>query len=355
MGRPAVNELRRAYAGARVFLTGDTGFKGAWLSLWLHRLGAEVWGFSLPPEKGSLYEAARVGRLVRHVDGDLRDPGAVARAARRARPRFVFHLAAQALVRRSYRDPKETFDVNVGGSVNLLEAVRGLKGLRALVYCTSDKCYEDLGLARGYHEGDALGGSDPYSASKAAAEVVFASYRKVLLPASLGAASVRAGNVIGGGDRAEHRIVPDLARAYAARRPLVLRRPGDVRPWQHVLDPLHGYLLLGARLAAAPARHSGPWNFGPEARAARTVRELVGEFGRAWGAAAPVRLKPTREHETRFLRLDPAKARRRLGWSQRWGFQRAVDETARWYKAEAEGGDARSLCLAQIEAFEGGA
>lgn len=355
MGRPAVSGLRRAYAGARVFVTGDTGFKGSWLCLWLRELGAEVWGFALPPERGSLYATARVGRLVRHVDGDLRDAGAVLRAARRARPRYVFHLAAQALVRCSYRDPKETFDVNVGGSVNLLEAVRALPGLRALVYCTSDKCYEDLGLARGYREDDALGGNDPYSASKAAAEVVFASYRKVLLPAALGAASVRAGNVIGGGDWAEDRIVPDLARAYAARRPLVLRRPGDIRPWQHVLDPLHGYLLLGARLAAAPSRYAGSWNFGPEARAARTVRELVGEFGRAWGAAAPVLLKPTREHETRFLRLDPGKARRRLGWSQRWGFRRAVEETARWYKADAAGGDARDLCRSQIAAFEASA
>lgn len=354
MGPAALRGLRPAYAGRRVLVTGDTGFKGAWLCLWLERLGAEVWGWALPPERGSLFAAAGLSRRVRHADGDLRDAAAFARFARRARPSHLFHLGAQALVRRSYRSPRETFEVNVMGSVSVLEAARSIPGLKALVYCTSDKCYRDRGLARGFREDDELGGDDPYSASKAAAEVVFGSYRRVLLPPGLGAVAVRAGNVIGGGDWAEDRIVPDIARAFAGGRPLVLRRPEAVRPWQHVLDPLCGYLTAGARAAAAPRRFSGAWNFGPDARAARTVRELVEEFGRAWGAAPRVRLERAREHETRFLRLDPGKARRELGWRQRWGFRRAVAETARWYRAAAGGADPRRLCLDQIAAYEEG-
>lgn len=349
MGTLALN-LKDAYRGKRVLVTGDTGFKGSWLCLTLAQLGAEVYGYSLPPLKPSLFRSARLSALLRHRDGDIRDARAFDAFARSARPHVIFHLAAQPLVRAAYKRPKETFDINVGGSVNVLETASRLPKLKALVYITSDKCYRDQGLSRGFREDDPLGGRDPYSASKACAEVIFGSYREGLLPPSLGAASARAGNVIGGGDWAEDRIIPDAVRAILSGGALTLRNPSAVRPWQHVMDPIIGYMLLGARLLKDPERYSGSWNFGPSAASARTVARMVRALSAAWGTRLRLDLRPSPEHETRFLRLDPSKARRVLGWRQAWGFERAARETATWYRDAAAGADARALCLAQISA-----
>src|SRR5438094_5574791 len=260
------------FAGKRVLLTGDTGFKGSWLALWLSELGAEVTGLALPSTPANvLFPALRP--LIRHIDGDIRDLEVVVRAMSEARPEFVFHLAAQSLVRQSYVDPQTTFTTNVLGSINVLEAVRRSDGVRALVYVTSDKCYRSNEVPDGYREEDELGGRDPYSASKACAELAFRAYRESFLAgrAGLGAASARAGNVIGGGDRAADRIVPDTIAALESGRPARLRNPGHIRSWLHVLDPLYGYLMLAAALARNPAGFSGHWNFGPGREAMRSV------------------------------------------------------------------------------------
>ncbi len=273
------------FAGKRAVLTGDTGFKGSWLALWLSDLGAKVTGLSLPGTPENVLFRA-VAPLIRHIDGDIRDPQVLRQTLREAKPEFVFHLAAQSLVRQSYIDPQATFATNLLGSVNLLEGVRQTEGIRALVYVTTDKCYRPKPTREGYREDDELGGEDPYSASKACAEIAFHAYRQSFLAQrrALGAASARAGNVIGGGDRASDRIVPDTIAALEAGRPVVLRNPAHVRSWLHVLDPLYGYLKLAAALARDPARYSGPWNFGPGPGAMRSVEELARAIIAAWGA-----------------------------------------------------------------------
>ena len=241
------------FAKRRVFITGHTGFKGSWLTVWLHLLGAEITGFSLPPQRGNdHFEELGLRRMIRHIEGDVRDAAALTEAMGKSRPEFVFHLAAQPLVRRSYRDPKMTFDTNIGGSVNLLEAVRSVSSVRVLIYVTSDKCYRPRERARGFKETDPLGGHDPYSTSKACAELILSSYQSSFFEGSkVSAASVRAGNIIGGGDWSEDRIVPDCIRALSAGRAIPVRNPDAVRPWQHVLEPLGGYLALAARLREA--------------------------------------------------------------------------------------------------------
>src|SRR5271168_2051041 len=253
-----------AFAGKRVFLTGDTGFKGSWLGLWLTELGAEVVGLALPAKPENLLAGAiREAKVFRHIDADIRDQEPVRRAMAEVKPDFVFHLAAQALLRRSYAEPQETFATNLLGSVNVLEAVRATPGVQALVFVTSDKCYLNREIHRGYVEEDELGGHDPYSASKACAEIAFRAYNDSFLANSgTGAASVRAGNVIGGGDRSQDRIVPDSIAALEAGKPVLLRNPDAIRPWQHVLDPLCGYLQLAVALVRNPAGFRGSWNFG---------------------------------------------------------------------------------------------
>jgi len=341
------------FKGRRVFVTGDTGFKGSWLCLWLHDLGAEVAGFALPPDgRTDLFRRLGLSKMIRHQDGDIRDAKVLSKAVTAFKPEFVFHLAAQALVRRSYAEPVLTFETNVVGSVNLLDAVRATPSVRSLVYVTSDKCYKNKGLARGYKETDELGGDDPYSASKAAAEVVLKSYQESFFKTRtrLGTASARAGNVIGGGDLAEDRIVPDAVQALLTRRPLVLRAPQAVRPWQHVLDPLFGYLLLGAGLADAPNRHTGAWNFGPAASQSRSVAQLVRRFALSWGVPLKIAVKRSPLKEAHTLRLDAGKAAR-LGWRPRLGFSQSVDWTAAWYKAAAEGGSALEMTRRQIHQY----
>lgn len=353
-----MDDLVRALAifrGKRVLVTGDTGFKGSWLSLWLSHLGAQVYGYALPPERAhDHFNLLKLQDRITHQDGDIRDGDRLRAFVEHAQPEFVFHLAAQALVRRSYRDPKETFDTNVGGSVNVLEAIRATPSVRALVYITSDKCYKNREWVWGYRENDELGGRDPYSASKAAAELVFAAYGDSFFEMrnDFGYASVRAGNVIGGGDWSEDRIVPDCIKALSAGQPIVLRRPHATRPWQHVLEPLGGYLLLAAALRRDPKRYSSAWNFGPHAEANRTVQNLTQAIVAEWGAGTiEVQASGTDQHEAGLLHLNCDKAHHHLDWGSRWNFERTVRETVAWYRAMAGGADAFEVGTQQIRTY----
>lgn len=350
--------LGAAFRGRRVFVTGHTGFKGSWLAAWLDLLGAEVTGFALPPEPGDLFERLGLARRMRHLEGDIRDGDGLTAAMRASEPEFVFHLAAQPLVRRSYQQPRETFATNVAGSINLLEAVRSTPTVRALIYVTSDKCYREGLAPEGYREGDALGGRDPYSASKACAELVFASYHASYLAQrpALAAASVRAGNVIGGGDWAADRIVPDCVRALGAGQPVAIRNPLAVRPWQHVLEALGGYLHLAALLANGRGKElEGAWNFGPRLESHRPVQDLVKAVLDQWGSGCalfPARPPGGEPAEAHRLVLNCDKARQQLGWKPCWDFKQAVRHTIGWYKAVRDGVDAWDLTAAQIAAYQ---
>ncbi len=367
MPAPSETELRQAYAGKRVFLTGHTGFKGGWLALWLRELGAEVFGYALAPDTSpALFEVAKVGEACRQSTiGDIRDGSALVRALADARPDFVFHLAAQPLVRLSYEDPIGTVETNVVGTARLLDALRRRARPCAVVIVTSDKCYENREWSYGYREDDAMGGYDVYSMSKGAAELVVSSFRRSFFPpAQLAAhgvalASARAGNVVGGGDWARDRILPDSISALVAERPIQVRNPDAVRPWQHVLEPLGGYLLLGARLAGlgteSPEKFCEAWNFGPGVESARTVGELVGAVIRGWGTGSwEDRRDPRAPHEAGLLRLSIEKAHGWLGWTPRWEFEEAIGATVAWYKAfhrQPARVDLGALALAQIQDY----
>ena len=356
-------ELQTAYGGRRVLVTGHTGFKGAWLCEWLLKLGAEVHGFALkPPTRPALFTQLRLARrLASHETGDVRDRAAVAACVARVRPDFVFHLAAQPIVRESYRTPAETFDVNVMGTVNVLEAVRRAGARCAVVCVTTDKVYENDNSGRAFRESDPLGGSDPYSASKGACEIAVASYRRSFFDGPgcpVQVASARAGNVIGGGDWAVDRIVPDAMRAFLNGRPLVVRNRRSTRPWQHVLEPLGGYLALSAALDAGTAGAGGAdpsaraFNFGPDAACVKTVGDLVRELKRHFpGAQVEDRTDPRAPKEAKLLQLDSAKAAAVLGWTPRWNFARTIRETARWYAAFAAGDDIRRVTDEQIDDY----
>jgi CDP-glucose 4,6-dehydratase len=339
------------WAGRRVLVTGDTGFKGAWLALWLARMGAEVRGFALAPAtEPSLFTTARVTDVVEHVTGDVRDAAAVATAV--ADREIVLHLAAQSLVRRSYREPIETFGTNVMGTANVLEAVRNAPGVRAAVVVTTDKVYENREWAWGYRENDTLGGHDPYAASKACTELAASAWRRSFFATRPIIATARAGNVIGGGDWSEDRLVPDLARAAIARAPAVLRNPRAVRPWQHVLDPLAGYLLLAERLAGGDTTVADAWNFGPADADAIPTGALADRFCAGWGAGASWRHDGAPQpHESGVLRLDCAKARLALGWRPRLPLDTGLDWTCSWYRDVAGGRDARDATLEQIDRY----
>ena len=344
-----------SFRGKRVLLTGDTGFKGSWLALWLAEAGADVWGYALPPERDNdHFNLLELRSRIHHQDGDIRDREKMGAFFKQAQPEFVFHLAAQALVRRSYHDPKRTFDTNVGGSVNLLECVRETPSVSALVYITSDKCYRNKEWIWGYRENDELGGHDPYSASKAAAELVFSAYCDSFfgLRSNFGYATVRAGNVIGGGDWSEDRIVPDCIRALCAEEPIVLRKPQSTRPWQHVLEPLGGYLTLAVALALDPERYSGAWNFGPEGEAARSVLDITQVIVNRWGSGKiEVQASADDPHEAGLLLLNCDKVQHVLGWYPRWGFERTVDETMDWYRAVLSGEPASKVSSDQIKHY----
>jgi CDP-glucose 4,6-dehydratase len=352
------------YRGRSVFVTGHTGFKGSWLTLWLDALGARVHGYSLaPPSQPSNFEVCRVRELcTSHWEADVRDRAALESALRSSDAEVVFHLAAQPLVRQSYRLPADTFETNVMGTVRLLDAVRTLGRPLIVVVITSDKCYQNDEHVWGYREIDPMGGDDPYSASKGAAELVVAAYRRSFFPPErwdqhrIKLASARAGNVIGGGDWAPDRIVADLVRALSQGEPVTVRNPGAIRPWQHVLEPLGGYLALAERMATSDDPHwPDAWNFGPAVGEAVPVSRLVDLFIQTWGDGG-WRVEPSSEklHEAHVLRLSIDKAIAELGWQPRWSVSEAVTRTAGWYRAYYRGGaDMRAVCLGDIRSFQG--
>jgi CDP-glucose 4,6-dehydratase len=361
---PLADDLR-LYAGRRVLVTGHTGFKGAWLCEWLLGLGADVCGLALPAPKPSLFFALELERRMKHAIQDVRNAHELQHAITAWRPEIIFHLAAQALVRVSYREPVDTFATNTLGTAHLLEAVRAAKLPCAIVVVTTDKCYENDGRARSFQETDPLGGHDPYSASKAAAEIVVASYRDSFFArgTEVALASARAGNVIGGGDWAEDRIVPDSIRALSAGKPIPVRNPDFTRPWQHVLEPLGGYLLLGAKLEQARqsqspeqiARYAQAFNFGPEPGANRRVREVVEEILKHWPGAWEHVAQEHHLPEAPLLSLAIDKAKATLGWSPRWDFTRTVAETVAWYREHNSGACSMlDFTRGQISAYCGG-
>jgi CDP-glucose 4,6-dehydratase len=360
---PALSpSLLKAYRGRRVLLTGHTGFKGSWLAEWLLRLGAQVTGLALPaPSGSSLYHQLQLSRRLRDVQADVRDLAAVSSLVRETRPHLVFHLAAQALVRASYETPIETYATNVMGTAHLLEAVRLLRQPVAVVVITSDKCYENRHWVHGYRETDPLGGHDPYSSSKACAEFIVAAYRSSFFsssPQRVLVATARAGNVIGGGDWAKDRILPDCIRALAQNRPILVRSPSSTRPWQHVLDPLSGYLRLGAclmsasRTREAAARYAGAFNFGPNADSHRSVAALVEEVLRHWPGSWKNDAQPGAPHEASLLHLSIDKAIHVLGWRPVWDFAEATARTTHWYRLFHErSATARELVGRDLDAF----
>jgi CDP-glucose 4,6-dehydratase len=339
-----LSKLAKSFAGLPVLVTGHTGFKGSWLSEWLLLLGAEVHGLALEPDTNpSLFRQLGLAKRLNHMVADIRDPEAVHAAFAAARPRVVFHLAAQPLVRRSYQQPEETFATNVMGTTHVLEGVRTCDHPCVAVVVTSDKCYENLETGRDYREGDALGGHDCYSASKAAAEIVTSAYRRsfFLNDPNKRIASARAGNVIGGGDWAEDRIVPDCIRHLQRGEPIPVRNPHATRPWQHVLEPLGGYLELASRLLEGPIQGEGSasdaayaaFNFGPGPESERSVQDLVEEVLKSWSGTWENQSDPSAPHEAHRLSLDISKAARILGWHPRWDVTRTVRETVDWYRA----------------------
>ena len=344
------------WRGKRVLLTGHTGFKGAWLALWLRRLGAEVTGFALDASSPSLFRLSQVDAVVDHRIVDLRDAAAVADVVRATRPQVVLHLAAQALVRASYRDPLATFATNTMGTAHVLDALRGLDDVRVAVVVTTDKVYLNRERMAPYREDDTLGGHDPYSASKAAAEIVAASYRSAFLEAQgVALATARAGNVIGGGDWSEDRLIPDAVRAWQSGTTLVVRRPDAVRPWQHVLDPLAGYLRLAEALWHAPAL-AGAYNFGPRTDESASVGEVVAIAREAYGSGEwRAETEASGPHEAGRLSLSIDHAREVLGVVPRWPLPEAVRRTMLWYRRLAEGASARVLCEADIADHESAA
>ncbi len=342
------------WRGKRVFLTGHTGFKGAWLALWLRRMGAEVTGFALAAEEPSLARAIGIGGYVASIEGDIRDFARVEREMRAAEPQIVLHLAAQALVRLSYREPIETFATNVMGTAHVLEAARRAGSVRAVVSVTTDKCYENVEWDWAYRETDRLGGHDPYSASKACAELVTAAWRKSFLSdGSLAVATARAGNVIGGGDWSLDRLVPDCVRAFGAGEVVEIRSPHATRPWQHVLEPLGGYLLLAEQLWQQGQKVADAWNFGPVLEDVQPVSWVVDRLARSWGNGAAMRVtEGPHPHEAGFLAVDSTRARNRLGWRPRLRLASALEWTGQWYRQHKDGADAAALVEADLARYE---
>ncbi|WP_222845050.1 CDP-glucose 4,6-dehydratase [Candidatus Methylopumilus rimovensis] len=350
-----MKEVFNVFKGRRVFITGHTGFKGSWLAYMLHRVGADVTGFSLSAsrEKNN-FSLLALDKKVNHIIGDVRDFSHLNESLTKFQPEFVFHLAAQALVRTSYSDPVDTFSTNIQGSINLLESVRQSNSVRSLVYITSDKCYENVEWIWGYRENDPLGGRDPYSASKAAAEIVFSSYEKSFFNSNpkIGVASARAGNVIGGGDWALDRIIPDCVRAIESDTTIFLRNPFSTRPWQHVLEPLSGYLTLAFNLYHNPKKYSGAWNFGPSTQEIKTVKDVADIMVKHIGKGRVEILNSANNiHEANLLQLNCDKAHQLLNWYPRWTVGETLDATAIWYKSVLNGGDAEEITISQLNAY----
>ncbi|QDD66441.1 CDP-glucose 4,6-dehydratase [Herbaspirillum seropedicae] len=348
------------WKGKRVFMTGHTGFKGSWLSLWLQHLGAEVTGYSLtPPTQPNLFESADVARGMTSLLGDIRDLPALQSAMRGAKPEIVIHMAAQPLVRLSYDEPVETYTTNVIGTVHVLEAVRHTAGVRAVVNITTDKCYENKEWEWGYREDEPMGGFDPYSSSKGCAELVTSAYRSSYFNSETYAkhgvaiASARAGNVIGGGDWAKDRLIPDILQAFEKAQAVMIRNPQATRPWQHVLEPLRGYLMLAERLYNDGPAFEGGWNFGPHSSDVKPVEWIVREMAKRWTAGASWEVDSSAQpHEANYLKLDISKAGRYLQWQPAIQLHDAIGLIVDWAKARLEGADLRALTLSQIQAYQ---
>ena len=359
MTQPAVF----SWHGKRVFLTGHTGFKGGWLALWLASKGAVVRGYALDPcTEPNLFTSAKVGSVIEDIRGDIRNPAALGPALKDFAPEVVFHLAAQPLVRFSYADPIGTYETNVIGTARVLDAIRRTPSVRAVVSVTTDKCYENIeDPHHAYVETDPLGGYDPYSSSKACAEIVSAAYRQSFFPIAklvehkVAIATARAGNVIGGGDWSIDRLIPDLIRAFTAGEPALIRSPHAVRPWQHVLEPLHGYIALAERLLSADAaRYATAFNFGPTEDDAQPVSWIVNRMTNFWGDNASWNLDPNPSvHEAGYLKLDAGRARAELSWHPRLNLETALEWLVSWHKAEQSGEHMHAFTLAQISAYEG--
>jgi CDP-glucose 4,6-dehydratase len=338
----------------RVLITGHTGFKGAWMSLWLHSMGAEVQGFALvPPTSPNLFEEAKVGDLIQSSLGDIRDFASISKVIKDFKPEVIFHMAAQPLVRYSYDEPLLTFATNVMGTAHLLESIRTIDTVLAVVNVTTDKCYENREWVWGYREDEAMGGYEPYSSSKACSELVTAAYRQSFLDkAEIAVATARAGNVIGGGDWAKDRLVPDILRAFENKQPVSIRNPNSIRPWQHVLEPLSGYLLLAEKLCTEPKTFSQAWNFGPQDDDAKPVGWIVEAMAKKWGKGASWLFDEVHHpHEAQYLKLDISKARQTMGWSPRWRLDQAIDHTVEWHSGWLQGNDVRTLCHQQINHY----
>lgn len=346
--------------GKRVFLTGHTGFKGSWLSLWLQSLGAEVTGYALQPHtKPNLFEIVRVSKNMNSIIADIRDLQKLKHAMQISQPDIVIHMAAQALVRKSYLEPVETYEINVMGTVHLLESVRQIKSVKAVVVVTTDKCYENKEWSWGYRENEPMGGHDPYSNSKGCAELITAAYRNSFFNSTVdkdylspAVATARAGNVIGGGDWAVDRLVPDILLALEKNQPVSIRNPNSIRPWQHVLEPLNGYLTLAEHLYSKGQHYAEGWNFGPYDEDARPVQWIVEQIVSSWGNGANwVHDKGIHPHEANYLKLDISKAKARLGWQPRWNLATALQQIISWHKAWLYQEDMHKVCLAQIQKY----
>jgi CDP-glucose 4,6-dehydratase len=355
-----LEEVVNPWQGRRVFLTGHTGFKGGWLSLLLSGMGAEIRGYALDPgTEPNLFTAASVASVLDDTRGDIRDFASLKRAMIEFHPEVVFHLAAQPLVRKSYADPLGTYAINVQGTAHVLEAVREVASVRSVVCITTDKCYENREWFWPYREIDPLGGYDPYSSSKACAEIVTAAYRNSFFSAAgnsepcVGIATVRAGNVIGGGDWSDDRLIPDLIRGFRARKPVLIRRPKSIRPWQHVLEPLHGYIKVAEKLLAGQAQFASSFNFGPADEDAWAVEKIATKLAESWGNGASWECDADPGvHEAHYLRLDSSKARMELGWRPRLDLEAALEWTVSWYRAWHEGGNMLNETRGQIARYE---
>jgi CDP-glucose 4,6-dehydratase len=341
------------WQGKRVFLTGHTGFKGSWLSLWLALLGAKVKGYALnPPTSPSLFDEAKVGKVIDSQIGDIRDQNALYKSMTEFNPDILIHMAAQPLVRYSYDAPIETYEVNVIGTAKVLEVARSCVDLKVIVNITTDKCYENDSRSQGYKEDDPMGGHDPYSSSKGCAELVTSAYRRSFFKErGIGIASVRAGNVIGGGDWADDRLIPDILRSFEKNESVVIRNPKATRPWQHVLEPLSGYLILAERLYKNQKEYAEGWNFGPNEQDAKPVDWILDEMTLKWPNSGWKLDKNSNPHEADFLKLDITKAELRLNWKPVWELSYTLEKIIEWHKAWLNKENMQSVCLKEIKAY----
>jgi len=355
---------KKFWKGKKVFITGHTGFKGSWLCLWLHSLGAEITGYSLaPPTSPSLFNLCHIDEWTHSIQGDIRNRKQLQQAIQEADPDIIIHMAAQPLVRTSYENPVETYEINVMGTLNLFEAVKSLpnprKKVKAVVNVTSDKCYENREWIWGYREGDPLGGYDPYSNSKACSELLTSSYRNSFFNPQtfahhrIALASARAGNVIGGGDWAKDRLIPDCIRSLLTGEKMIIRNPRSIRPWQHVLEPLSGYLLLIEKLVLEGVQYAEAWNFGPHEEDAKPVQWIVETISKKWGTPLHFEIEDqSHYHEAHYLKLDCAKAKWKLGWQPKWNIEQTLDKIVEWSQAYQKGENMKEVCLKQIEEYE---